>query len=1055
MSSPTKQLVSIQGLLKKYLATSSYERVKPYLVNVDNKGTELEDELASVRTKILSGLDQKKLGAVFTPKWLADKVTQTAWQHWNKLHRTGRIVKSVADVSCGTGVFLSSARDYFGKEVSLYGCDIDETSIEFAKTLNEAYGLNARLECIDPLINLQKDSLFSSEQKNNKFDVLIGNPPYIRSQNLSSKYIQALRSKYSDIISGNFDLSILFIEHALRSLSEGGIASYITTSKFMHSSYGKEICERLRTNSRILNIVDFKDAQLFPDHTTYVSVITFANLSPAKKFTVTHYPNKISSSTDLRKPQTFSLNTSILDKFPWNLATDQAQSIINKLNSPELIPINHLFPSILQGLRTGKNDVFVLKNDSSEGFEKKYLRTFASGEEIRSLQIHRNRFQLMYPYETESSGDIALVNETRLEQDAPNIYQYLLSKKESLVDRDLDKNGAWYAFSRVQNLHLPQTKKILVKEMMPSSQFAADIQGDVAIASGYALINRAMDDDDLKLWSAVLSTPVMEFTIRQNGTQLHSGWFRLLKHHLEAVRLPRLDNNELHRARKIVNELYKNPSSEQAWNTLDDEIASAFKLTINEHEFIKEYLSNLHKRSLPVRKQNNLSLKNGREVHKVRKDSFTPFEIKKYQKLQEDKPELRRAVTFQINKKLPVHKWFPFTQGYSEPLVDFLIDYLGVSSKKNVTILDPFVGSGTTVLTSKKRGISTVSLDISPLMTWVSKTKLSSLEIRDQRDINDFLSNLKTRGDRESKVDIFPQFLGKAFSPRIWEQIVQIKRAIDVSKLSLTVKDFLALGLVSILEEVSQIRKHGSHYRYMLNPDSIGLQKLNIKIVNPETNIVPIFVNKIREMLKDIDSFNKEIKFKKTSHKILLADSKNIQLARGSIDFVITSPPYLNRNNYISQQKAELALLSLIKDQEQYKKLVRSTFRSHTDSNLDIDIKETLPEVQKIIASMVLSEGNNNKIPQMIAGYFIDLKETLENLFGAMKSKGKVAFVVGNSRWGGAVVPVDHLLLLLAETVGFQAEKIFVTRMKGNSPQQMRQFGKIPVRESIVIFRKP
>jgi hypothetical protein len=63
--------------------------------------------------------------------------------------------------------------------------------------------------------------------------------------------------------------------------------------------------------------------------------------------------------------------------------------------------------------------------------------------------------------------------------------------------------------------------------------------------------------------------------------------------------------------------------------------------------------------------------------------------------------------------------------------------------------------------------------------------------------------------------------------------------------------------------------------------------------------------------------------------------------------------------------------------------------------------------------------------------------------------------VVGNTRWGGVVVPVDHLLMLIAEEKGFIPEKIIVTRLKGNSPQQMKQFGRIAVRESIVIFRKP
>jgi hypothetical protein len=104
---------------------------------------------------------------------------------------------------------------------------------------------------------------------------------------------------------------------------------------------------------------------------------------------------------------------------------------------------------------------------------------------------------------------------------------------------------------------------------------------------------------------------------------------------------------------------------------------------------------------------------------------------------------------------------------------------------------------------------------------------------------------------------------------------------------------------------------------------------------------------------------------------------------------------------------------------------------------------------------MELTEGNNPKIPHMIAGYFDDLNKTAQQIFRVLRRGAPVAFVVGNTRWGGVVVPVDHLLALLLENAGFTLERILVTRVKGNSPQQMRRYGRIPVRESIVVCRKP
>lgn len=188
--------------------------------------------------------------------------------------------------------------------------------------------------------------------------------------------------------------------------------------------------------------------------------------------------------------------------------------------------------------------------------------------------------------------------------------------------------------------------------------------------------------------------------------------------------------------------------------------------------------------------------------------------------------------------------------------------------------------------------------------------------------------------------------------------------------------------------------------------------------------------------------------------KIIVGNAKHTRLDDSSVSLVITSPPYLNRNNYLSQQKAELALLGFVKDTTEYKKLVRSTFRSHVEAELDSSPKTQFKEVQTILDSIELSENNNPKIPHMIAGYFEDLDATTKELYRIMKRGAKAFFVVGNTRWGGIVVPVDHLLSKIAERNGFVVEKILVTRLKGNSPQQMAKYGKIPVRESIVVMAK-
>jgi len=97
---------------------------------------------------------------------------------------------------------------------------------------------------------------------------------------------------------------------------------------------------------------------------------------------------------------------------------------------------------------------------------------------------------------------------------------------------------------------------------------------------------------------------------------------------------------------------------------------------------------------------------------------------------------------------------------------------------------------------------------------------------------------------------------------------------------------------------------------------------------------------------------------------------------------------------------------------------------------------------------------NNPRIPDMLTGYFVDMQKVIREWSRVLAPNGKVAMVVDNVRFEGELLPVDLVLSEMAEEAGFQVEEILVARYKGNSSQQMGKYGRVPVRESIVIWRK-
>jgi len=82
------------------------------------------------------------------------------------------------------------------------------------------------------------------------------------------------------------------------------------------------------------------------------------------------------------------------------------------------------------------------------------------------------------------------------------------------------------------------------------------------------------------------------------------------------------------------------------------------------------------------------------------------------------------------------------------------------------------------------------------------------------------------------------------------------------------------------------------------------------------------------------------------------------------------------------------------------------------------------------------------------------MQKVIREWYRVLAPKAKVAMVVDNVRFEGELVPVDLILSDMAEAVGFKVEEVIVTRYKGNSSQQMKKYGRVPVRESVVIWEK-
>ncbi len=410
---------------------------------------------------------------------------------------------------------------------------------------------------------------------------------------------------------------------------------------------------------------------------------------------------------------------------------------------------------------------------------------------------------------------------------------------------------------------------------------------------------------------------------------------------------------------------------------------------------------------------------------------------KKYNDRLQLRLDFRRLVTYVPNKKLPVYNWFKFKEGFSRELVFRLLNELAVEPGE--IVLDPFAGCGTSLLACKEFNYPAVGMDILPIAAYVASTKLLDWEDLDLliAAVDRLMSSQKRKPSTS-----FPEvkIVNLAFPKEVQQDILFYKE--EVLKFDPPVRDFLMLGLLSILEQVSFTSKDGQFLRLV------------------ERRIPPVkdaLRRQLTLMISDL-GYQQQALFKsgKTKVEVFKGDARELCLPErywGKVAAVITSPPYLNRYDYSRTYSLELCVLS-VETFRDLRNIRHSLLRSHIESREHQGKRITLPALDEILLALSHKPLNNERIPVMVKGYFEDMNLVIKNLAMYLKPGGSVALVVANAQFEGESVPTDLMLSELAETHGFDTDKIWITRYKGNSSQQMAKFGRRPVRETIVFWRK-
>jgi type I restriction-modification system DNA methylase subunit len=438
-------------------------------------------------------------------------------------------------------------------ENSLYGADIDPGAIEIVR-LRLWLSLvvdEDDFERIKPLSNLdykimQGNSLLEEFvevfQDKGGFDVVIGNPPYIRIQEIQASApdtVEYYKRRYAAAGKGNYDLYVIFVERGLSLLNKSGFLSYILPHKFFNAQYGAPLRKLIADGRHLQHVIHFGDQQIFPSATNYTCLL-FLSKQPVAQCRFVRVKD-FEAWSMARTGQEGEIASDCISSDEWNFAIGSEAALFEKLSRMPT-KLEDVAERMAQGIRTSANEVYVLNIVKTDGelitaysqalerdviLERDAVSLFLQGREIKPFQIFPSGKVVVIPYRTDG-GVTTLIKEQELKTDLPNTFAYLFENKSHLQERENGKmkGSNWYGFVYPKNIDVMKCSKILVPDIADRASFAIDEEGQYAFTSGYGITLKDDVGESPRYILGLLNSKLLDFYWKKISTPLRGGFFR-------------------------------------------------------------------------------------------------------------------------------------------------------------------------------------------------------------------------------------------------------------------------------------------------------------------------------------------------------------------------------------------------------------------------------------------------------------------------------------------------------------------------------------------------
>lgn len=425
-----------------------------------------------------------------------------------------------------------------------------------------------------------------------------------------------------------------------------------------------------------------------------------------------------------------------------------------------------------------------------------------------------------------------------------------------------------------------------------------------------------------------------------------------------------------------------------------------------------------------------------------------------------------RDPAFMANRSRPVHRWVPWIAGYSR---DFVVDALNRHLGETGTVLDPFAGVGTTLVEADLAGHEAVGFEINPYAVFAARMKLNAHKINSAeletaiKEFRDFMSAAEQSGTLPmSKPPSRFRTRAPFYSVTIEKKVLHVldfalEQPRDISEL-------FRLAFASLMVTFSN---------YSYEP-SLGHKSSAGKADVEDYPIADAIAEKLLQISEDAKWYSDNRRGRRRANRIIHGTSffsGYSDIGEGSIDLLITSPPYLNNYHYNRNTRPHLYWLGFCHSPSEMKRLEELNFGTYwqnarAESCIELDNSVRSPSLRATLASIKQQNPDRGVYggqgwANYAARYFNDCARFADGVRWCLRKGGTALVVIGNSILQGIPVSTDKFLGELAVERGLELVEIHVPRNSRigssivNSSVRAGQANGHRLYESVVELRKP